>query len=106
MYWEIFLYLIPVLFLFYLVWDGLKYWESRERFKGLKAPLKGFEITFYFAISTVAIGLIYLAMIQSQVWTRDLTVNRISMDLGLVIVYVVHTGLYRWFKRTPEREGS
>jgi hypothetical protein len=86
----------------YLIWDMLKFFETRRRFADYKGSTKGLKITALFAAITVGIAFLYLFLLDNVAWEWDVTQNRISLDFWFILVYIGHTFFYRWFKRTPE----
>jgi hypothetical protein len=98
MYWEIFIYLIPLLFTFYTIWDAIKFFEFRKRYYPMTGTTCGLKITFIFGMLTILIASTYLLFIYYDMWQPYVSPTRTTLDFGFILVYIGHIGLYRLLK--------
>jgi len=105
MYGQIFIYLIPILFTLYLIWDMVRIFEFRKRYPLYTGSLNGFKKTIIFGFVALVISAIYAYILPEYIWTRADFTNRNSIDIYFVIIFIIHTCVYRWIKSIKVKAG-
>jgi hypothetical protein len=98
-YNEIFVWILPFLFLLYVIWDGIKVFEYRQKGVRYTLDINRFVITFLVAIVTVALSSIYIETINSD--TYSIVNNKTSFDIWFILLYFLIVSVYRFAKRIP-----
>lgn len=98
-YNEIFVWIIPFLFLLYVIWDGIKFFEYRQKGVRYALDINRFIITLVVAMVTLVLSLIYIQVINSNAYSTANT--KTSFDIWFILLYFLVIGLYRFAKRIP-----
>jgi hypothetical protein len=101
-YGMIFLWVIPIIFIVYSIWDILKFFEYRNGEKGVRIPARRLRITLKYGIISILLSVAYYDVnIFSSLDTIEFWQNKTSFDYIFIILYFIHIGLYRYEKREP-----